>query len=135
MKMNKVALVIVAVLLVLLLSGGCLLVVYEINQKQLAAAQEEAEKDVVTYDYKTFADYTKVDVYASIPVLEVEGGNIENATEVGTGVYSLTVSGTTLDDYKNYLTTMQEKGFKKHSDNGEEGIEGYVYSALISQII
>jgi beta-lactamase superfamily II metal-dependent hydrolase len=129
MKMNKVALVIVAVLLVLLLSGGCLLIVYEVNQKQQAAAQEEAEKDVVTYDYKTFADYTKVDVYASIPVLEVEGGNIENATEVGVGVYSLTVSGTTLDDYKNYLTTMQDKGFKKHSDNGEEGIEGYVYSA------
>ena len=73
MKMNKVAAIIVAVLLVLLVSGGCLLVVYEVNQNQKEAAKVEAEKEVVKYDYATFADYTPIEEFQSIPSLVVDG--------------------------------------------------------------
>lgn len=129
MKMNKVAAIIVAVLLVLLVSGGCLLVVYEVNQNQKEAAKVEAEKEVVKYDYATFADYTPIEEFQSIPSLVVEGGKIGTPYEYGAGVYTLNISGTTVEDYKAYLATLQEHGFVKHSDNGEEAMEGYVYTA------
>jgi beta-lactamase superfamily II metal-dependent hydrolase len=134
MKMNKFALIAVAVLLVLLLSGGCLLVVYEVNQKQQEkAAAEQAAEAEPKYDYETFANYTPVKDYASIPLLKVEGSKIGEAYQYGQGVYTMNISGTSLDDYKAYLTTLQDKGFKKHSDNGEEGMEGYVFTAAFQK--
>ena len=133
MKMNKVAAIIVAVLLVLLVSGGCLLVVYEVNQNQKEAAKVEAEKEVVKYDYATFADYTPNEAFQSIPSLVVDGGKIGTPYEYGTGVYTLNISGTTVEDYKAYLATLQEHGFVKHSDNGEEAMEGYVYTASFTK--
>lgn len=128
MKKKTLATLIIAIVLVLLLSGGAFLVVYEVYQNKQATKTEEPK-----YDYETFAEYTTESIFESIPALIVEGGKIGAAEELGKGSYTLNVSGTTMDDYKAYLADLEDKGFKKHSDNGEEGMEGYVYTASFTK--
>lgn len=130
MKMNKTSLIILTIVIVALLSGGFFLVAYEVYQNQQEAKQVAEEPK---YDYDTFADYTTVKEFESVPVLKTEGSKISDAYEYGDGHYTLCVSGTTKADYDAYLTTLTDKGFKKHSDNGEEGMEGYVYTTSFTK--
>lgn len=127
MKMNKISLVLVTMLIVVLLSSGFCLVAYQAYQNQQEEKQPVVEEP--KYDYQTFADYTTVKEYESIPVLYKEGCEISDAYDYGKGSYTINVSGTTKADYDEYLVSLNDKGFKKHSDNGEEGMEGYVYTA------
>lgn len=130
MKMKKVSLVLVTILIVVLLSSGFCLVAYQAYQSQQEEQQAETEPK---YDYETFADYTKVAAFESVPVLWKEGCKINEAYEYGQGHYTISVTGVTMADYEEYLVSLEEKGFKKHSDNGEEGMEGYVYTASFTK--
>ena len=126
MKMKKKSLLLVTFLVVALLSSGFSLVAYQVYQgkQEKQPVEQKAE-----YDYKTFADYTEVEEFKSVPVLWKEGSKISDAYEYGRKSFTIEVSGTNLTDYEEYLAVLQDKGFQKHSDNGEEGMEGEIYTA------
>jgi hypothetical protein len=126
MKMNKTSLIILTIVIVALLSGGFFLVAYEVYQNQQEAEQVAEEPK---YDYDTFADYTTVKAFESVPVLFKDGCEISEAYQYGTGYYTISVSDTTKSDYEEYLALLEDKDFKKHSDNGKKGMEEYVYTA------
>lgn len=128
MKMNRRSLIIVTILAVVLLAGGAFLVAYEVYQNQQAVAEEKDGPD-----YDTFSDYTKAEAFAAVPLLFKEGSAISEVREVGQNVYSIQVDGTTKKDYEKYLKTLEKRGYKKHSDNGEEGMDGYVYTATFQK--
>ena len=132
MKMNETSLIILTIVIVALLSGGFFLVAYEVYQNQQGAEQVTEEPK---YDYQTFADYTTVKEFESIPVLWKEGCSVGNAFEYGDGYYTIGVNGTVKADYDEYLETLKNKGFKKHSDNGLEGMEGYVYTTTYYMLL
>jgi len=128
MKMNKISLVFVTILIVTLLSSGIFLVAYQMKQ-----TEESKVTNNSLQEYETFSSYTSVKEFANIPVLFKKGCKVSDAYEYGKGYYTLSVSGTTKADYDEYLTTLAEKGFDKHSDNGVDGMSGYVYTASFTK--
>lgn len=76
----------------------------------------------------TFAKWTKHEELSQVPALIVEGARYGDAFDVGAEHELIDVDGTTLEDYKAYLKLLEKAGYKKHVDNGENGIEGCVYA-------
>lgn len=80
----------------------------------------------------TFAAITDVEVFASVPLMSNASGEEYEFSEVedcGDGDSRITAYNTTLDDYDRYRSVLEENGFTLFTDNGDEGIEGYIYSA------
>lgn len=77
----------------------------------------------------TFGDWTDNELFAKIPALVVDRTVVSSADDYGLGNYVMTVSGTSLENYQEYLKLLQRKGFDKYVDNGENGINGTVYTA------
>ena len=84
-------------------------------------------------DVRTFTDWTDVEAFQTVPAMEVENTKVGKATEIGGGVYQIDVSGTEIADYQDYLKTLETCGFKKYVDNGENGLEGYSFSATYTR--
>lgn len=84
-------------------------------------------------DIRTFADWTEVEMFQEVPAMEVENTKVGKATDYGGGMYQIDVSGTEVSDYLEYLKTLESCGFKKYVDNGENGLEGYTYSATYTK--
>ena len=89
---------------------------------------EETESDV-----RTFADWTENELFQDIPALFVEGTRIGDADDYGKGTYIIEVQGTSLEDYKSYLTLLEEEGYEKYYDNGSEGLDGCVYTTTYTK--
>lgn len=82
---------------------------------------------------RTLAEWTDVEEFATVPVLQGKDTGVSEARDAGAGWKLLTVNNTTLDDYKNYLKTLKENGFTEFVNN-EEGIgNGMVYSATYTK--
>ena len=77
----------------------------------------------------TFAEIVDTEVFQTVPLMAGENIQFSEAEDVGSGNYLIWAYDTTLDEYKGYLKVLEEDGFTKYTDNGEEGIEGYVYTA------
>lgn len=116
---QKLKIMMITVLLFILFTGAFLIVFVNMGKK------ETVEKVDVEY----FSAYTDQEVFQSIPALTTPYSKIGDAEEQGGGCYVLGVDGTTEQDYKEYLLKLEKAGFKKHSDNGEDGMEGYVYTS------
>lgn len=123
MKNKKTVIVGISVLLVVLLLGAGFVLFLEVGKK------EETTEQKVDSKYTTFGEFTSTDIFKDVPALIAEGTKIGSAFEYGDKHYTIDVNGTTLEDYQDYLELLQEAGYKKHSDNGEEGMDGYVYTA------
>ena len=119
MKMKKRSIWIVALLFVFLLTGSCTFIVYNEWMGKEKTSGEEVE---------TFAKYADEAIFKQIPLLETEDAQIGEAYQFGENSHTIHVSGTTKEDYQNYLQKLEENGFQKFADNGEEGMEGYVYN-------
>lgn len=76
----------------------------------------------------TFAEKTTVKEFQSVPLMETKG-NYFPVEDYGNKNYVAHITESTLDEYKAYLKTVEKAGFKKHSDNLEDGMEGYAYTA------
>lgn len=128
MKKNKGTVIVLAIALVVLLVGAGLLVVLQGGLLD----GEKVEAKSLTYNkegYQTFADFTTVEAFKEVPALVKEGTIISDAEDYGSDNYLISVDGTVKEDYDAYLKLLEECGFKKHSDNGEEGMAGYIYTA------
>ena len=77
----------------------------------------------------TFALVTDSEIFQTIPIMSGEKLAFSDVADVGAGNYMITASDTTLSEYENYLVDLEKAGYSKHVDNGEEGLEGYIYTA------
>lgn len=77
----------------------------------------------------SFATITDDELFASLPAMTGEKITFSEVKDMGGGDRQIWAYDTSLEEYKNYLTLLEEEGFKKYADNGEEGIEGHVYTA------
>lgn len=80
----------------------------------------------------TFADRTSVEEFKNIPLMETKG-NYFPVEDYGSDNYMALITETTVEEYMAYLKTMKSAGFKKHSDNLEDGMEGYAYTASFTK--
>ncbi len=113
MKVKKEWLIIGVMVILLLAGAGIILFTTQGNK----------------VDKNMFAAQTDVEVFQSIPLMAGEKPAYSEARDVGSGNYLIDVDSTTLDEYNAYLKKLEENGFKKFTDNGEDGIEGQVYAA------
>ena len=82
---------------------------------------------------ETFSTRTDVAEFQTIPLMSGEDITIGEVEDFGSKDYMVKVSGSTVSEYQEYLDTLEQEGFQKHSDNGEEAMEGYVYTAAYTQ--
>ena len=123
MKKKSTLFLLIALLFILL--TGVFLVVF------LGGTSED--KDEKKLNLAMFSAYTECEVFQDIPAIESESGKISEAEDYGNGDFVINVSGTTQDEYKKYLSTLEDFGFKKHSDNGQDAMEGYVLEAAYTK--
>ena len=119
MKQKK-SVVSVVLLLLLMLTGVFLLIFLNFMKKKNEANSVEP----INIEY--FSGYTKQEEFQEIPVLTAQNAKVGKVEEQGGGCYVLGIDGVTVEEYNSYLTKLQQEGFKKHSDNGDDGMEGYV---------
>lgn len=96
------------------------------NDGKGGSEQEEKENRVV--DITSFSAYTEQAEFQKVPAMATEGAKIGEARKCGS-TYVIDVNGTTEADYDAYLAILEKKGFTKHSENGEDKMEGYVKTA------
>ena len=116
--MKKSTTVILGILALLLLSGAGIVMM------TMMKPEKEVEKDKTT-----FAIYTDVKEFQTVPRMEGKNISITDARDIGDGSYMLWGENTTLEEYKAYLQLLESKGFAKQVDNGENGIDSSVYLA------
>ena len=122
MKKQTTIIIVLAILILVLLGGMAAVII--LNQHQPAV--EEDENLVIE---GTFGEFTDSKTLSDLPVLYGKGMKIGTAFDYGTNDDMIDVSGTTFEDYQNYLVTLEKNGYKKHSDNGQNGMDDYVYTA------
>lgn len=82
---------------------------------------------------QTFAKWTEEEIFHKVPLMETEKSRVGEAVDFGAGNYVLNVDGTELQDYKEYLSQLENAGFKKYADNGDKGLNGSVYTATYTK--
>ena len=71
---------------------------------------------------------TTIEEFKTVPYMKTAGSYLE-IEDFGNKDYVIHIADTTMDEYKAYLTLMEQSGFKKHSDSGENGLDGYSFAA------
>ena len=126
---KKITVIGLIALLTLLLTGGIILVLgptaFGITFKDGKLVSVEKVKPV---DTKMFSAYTDVEEFQNVPAMETQG-KILKAEDYGKNNYLINVNGSTVEEYKAYLKVLESAGFKKHSENGEDAMEGYAMTA------
>lgn len=120
-KRTPVLVALIALIVVLLVGVGFVLF--------LSMKDNETDNPDTKVSDGTFAEFTDVEVFQNVPALIAEGTRISEAVDYGGDTYIIDVNGTDMNNYKEYLKDLEKAGFTKHSDNGEEGMDGYVYTA------
>lgn len=120
MKNNKRIIMLVGLIVLLVLGAGIPLFVMRDNTKAEKKSAENA---------KGLGQYSEFALFQNVPAMTKKDIIYTEAAEVGGGDYLITAESTLLEDYKDYLSVLEKDGFKKVLDNGEEGLEGFVYTA------
>ena len=124
MKNKKIKLVALMILLVVLLTGVLFIVMASMMNKEEKASNEEL-------NLETYGAWIECELLQDLPVMKGKDVIIGDVVDYGRKHYVLDVNGTTVEEYKSYITLLQSAGYKKHSDNGEDGLEGYVYATSL----
>ena len=126
MKQKKTATILILMLCLVLLAGGAFLVMFLGNKGNEEDVTNEQQKVTST---DTFAAWTNIEEFRTVPSLVTENSKVGEAADYGNGHYVIDVNGTTTEDYLKYLDTLEKSGFKKHSDNGKDAMDGYAITA------
>jgi len=126
-KQTTIMFLILAVLIVLLGGVGGLLIL-SAGDVNLLTNVSKSEEEI-----RTFADWTEAAVFQEVPAMEVEGTRIKEAEDYGSDVFLITVNGTELEHYKDYLKLLEKAGFNQYVNNGENGLDEAVYTATYTK--
>lgn len=77
----------------------------------------------------TFETIVDSEMFVDVPLMTGEKINFSEVQDVGGENYLIWAYDTNLDEYKDYLKLLEKNKYTKYTDNGEEGIENYVYTA------
>lgn len=113
----------------LLVSGGLLV----LNLENKGKTKGVIEDDTKLTRIETFAAWTDIEEFCEIPTMVTKTGKIGEVADYGDGHYVLNINGTTVEDYRDYLKVLKGEGFKKHSDNGEDAMEGNAMTASFTR--
>ena len=119
MKSKKSIVMVIGVLLVVLLVGAGI---------PLYIASTNKPKET-TQKATGLGKYSEYELFQEVPVMTRKEVSYPEATDVGGGDYMITAGNTALSDYQDYLSVLEKNGFDKVLDNGENGLEGFVYTA------
>jgi len=95
----------------------------------VSITKSSKEKKEEKVSYETFSAWTDIEEFQKVPTMTGENVKIGEATNYGGANNMIEVDGANVDEYKAYLRTLEKAGFKKHSDNGENGMDGYACTA------
>lgn len=109
------------------------LIIFTVLLMALSGCDKKVEKAPGSKDSTTFAAYTDVEMYKDIPAMVVEGSKVGYIEDYGDEDYIIPIDGTELDDYKAYVELLGKQGFEKYCDNGEDGLEGNVYTTTFTK--
>ena len=127
MKKNWKIAVILMALVVPLLTGAFVVAMFSITGETFGKEAKEEK------DFTMFSAYTTVETLQTVPYMQTKG-TVENPENYGNYKgYLVNVKGSTVEEYQTYLKTLEEKGFKKHSDNGEDAMEGNIMTASFTK--
>lgn len=88
---------------------------------------KDQETGGTPYDTMESKGITTIEEFKTVPYMVTQGNYIETE-DFGNKDYVMHISGTTLEEYNAYVKLMGQVGFKKHSDSGENGLDGYAYA-------
>lgn len=126
MKKKNIAIYgVMALMTVLLTCSICVISISRTNN------EKESKERKVTIE--TFSAWTECEVFQEVPSLVGKDTKVGEAVDYGNKHYIIDVNGVKLEEYREYLTTLETAGFVKHSDNGETGMDGYVYTASLQK--
>lgn len=111
----------------LLIGAGAALLAAAVFFTVRAVALSMPKETRTAADGTTLAAYSEFDIFADVPCMDGKDLRYENAVDDGAGTYGINVYGTTLEDYRAYLSKLEGSGFIKYTDNGEAGLGGFVY--------
>lgn len=120
---NRKLVVLISVLLLSGLFVGC---------TQLSF-QKPVDDEVNKSEVKLYDEFTNIKLFQGVPVMSVQNGRTDIKGDIGGANQVILVSGSTNDEYWNYLNVLQENGFEKYIDNGQEGLYGDVLSATMTK--
>ena len=126
MKKKKTVLILLLMLCLVLLAGGAFLVMF---QGKVSTEEDATQEQMKVTSTETFAAWTDIEEFRTVPSLVTGNSKVGEAADYGNGHYVIDVNGTTEEDYRNYLNSLEKAGFKKHSDNGEDAMDGYAMTA------
>lgn len=78
---------------------------------------------------ETFETIVDSELFADVPLMAGEKINFSEVEDVGAGNHLIWAYDTSIDEYKSYLSLLEKNKFKKYADNGEKGLENFVYTA------
>lgn len=128
-KKKRATIICVLLVCLLAMAGSSALVVSLVNAKTESVDGKE-ERVIST---ETFSAWTEVEEFQTVPVMTGENIKISEADDYGEGNYLIGVDGATQEEYSAYLDTLVDAGFEKHSDNGEDAMEGYALTAAFTK--
>ena len=115
-----------AIVVVLLLGLAGVGVFFAIGQKNSTVSKKPES-------VRTFADWTEYEVLQKVPALIADGTQIDDAMVAGGGWFSISVNGTSLENYYDYMELLEKSGFEKYYDNGENGLNGNTYTCTYTK--
>ena len=116
------------VVIVLMFSALVLLTVAGIVVFQtMGQSTSEKVKKRKIENATTFEPYSEYQEFAKVPIMSGEKISFDDAVDLGNDTYGIHAYDTDLEEYKAYLQKLEKEGFEKYTDNGENGIESYVY--------
>lgn len=121
-KNGKLQIILIVTVLLVLFAGGSTVAV--ISYMKDVESQQAEENAMVS-----FAKWFDEEYFDQVPAMVIDGTKIGDAVDYGDENYLIDVNGTTVENYQEYLLTLEKYGFKKHIDNGEGLDNGAVLTA------
>ena len=122
MKKKRSVVIMIGLLVAVLIVGAGIPLYVVSNNKKAEKEKKEAEAT------RGLGRYSEYEIFQNIPVMTKKDVVYTEAAEVGGGDYLITAKNTLLEDYQDYLSALEKEGFEKILNNGEQGLEGYVYT-------
>lgn len=125
MKKKKEVILVSALMGALFLLAG-MLVFYSLQKKYKYFSVKPTVNEA---GLQTFADRTEVEQFQNVPLYVAEGVKLTEPLDRGDEVYMVTVNGTNKEQYEEYLSTLKTAGYELYADNGEDGLDGSIYTS------